>query len=361
MERSMTARASGSRPRLVGLLTAAVACSTPVADVGGLSTGSSDSGGDPTGAPAGSSGMGSGSTSAGSTGGAGSTAGGTLPAETDDTADDTGPSLVLDVANDTPPGGCASEVGDSIYLLDVDAALHRIFPASLEVEFLGTPACTGVSNAQALTVDRTGVLWAMMIDDAGNRAIYTIDPISLACDATDFVDPIVENIGVNSLAFVADAPDSETESLYIGANVGGSFDVQNPLSLGRVDLDTMDMEIVGTAALVPTGYYQIADLTGTGDSRLFGFFPGDVAAIAELDESNSSIVSDEVLDFGVGSPWAFAQWAGRLWLFSSSGDPGSDIRAWDPITGDVEQIHPGIGVSVVGAAVSTCAPYQPEG
>jgi hypothetical protein len=355
----MSTRAPGLRLHLVGLLACAVACSSPVADVGGLSTGSSG-GGETTGASATSSETSStsGSATPASTGGAESSDGGTSSA---DTRADTGPSLLLDVGNDTPPVGCDSEVGDFIYLLDVEAGLHRIAPASLEVESLGTPACDGASGAMALTVDRTGMLWAMMVDGAGYRAIYTIDPISLACTATDFVDPIAENIGVNSLAFVADAPDSETESLYIGANVGGSFDFENPLSLGRVDLDTMDMEIVGTAALVPTGYYQIADLTGTGDSRLFGFFPGDVAAIAELDESNSSIVSNEMLDFGVGSPWAFAQWAGRLWLFSSSGNPGSDIRAWDPITGDVEEIHPGIGVSVVGAAVSTCAPYQPEG
>jgi hypothetical protein len=359
MKCPMTTRAPGLRRHLVRLLACAAACSSPVADVGGLSTGTSG-GGETTGASASSSETSptSGSPTPASTGGADSSDGGTSPA---DTGADTGPSLLLDVGNDTPPVGCDSEVGDFIYLLDVDAGLHRIAPGSLEVESLGPLACDGASSAMALTVDRNGMLWAMMVDDQGYRGIYTVDPISLACSPTDFVDPIAENIGVNSLAFVADAPDSETESLYIGANVGGSFDFEIPLSLGRVDLDTMDMEIVGTAAIVPTGYYQIADLTGTGDSRLFGFFPGDVAVIAELDESSSSLVSDEILDFGVGSPWAFAQWAGRLWLFSSSGNPGSDIRAWDPITGDVEEIHPGIGVDVVGAAVSTCAPYQPEG
>jgi hypothetical protein len=201
----------------------------------------------------------------------------------------------------------------------------------------------------------------MMVDEEGYRYIYTIDAATLDCVDSGFVDPIDEDIFVNTLAFVADAPDSETESLYVGANLGVAFDPEVPLSLGRVDLETMELDIVGTSDLVPTGSSQIADLSGTGDSRLWGFFSGNSAVIAELDEQDSALVDHEVLDFGVGSPWAFAQWEGRLWLFSSSGDPGSDIRAWDPQTGDVEDIHPGIGVSVVGAAVSTCAPYKPEG
>jgi hypothetical protein len=213
----------------------------------------------------------------------------------------------------------------------------------------------------ALTVARDGMLWAMTVDEQGYRLIHTIDSVTLECEDTGFIDPIDEDIFVNTLAFVADTPDGETESLYVGANVGASFDYEVPLSLGRVDLSTMELDIVGTADLVPTGYYQIADLSGTGDSRLWGFFTGNQAAIAQLDEQDSSLVDHELLDFSVGSPWAFAQWEGRLWLFSSAGDPGSDIRAWDPDSGMVEAIHPGIGVSVVGAAVSTCAPYKPRG
>jgi hypothetical protein len=337
-----------------------LACSQPVADAGGSSDGSSAA------ATSGTTAVPDGTTTSSTSTGiddADATTPTTVEPDTSSgSATDDGPTPpLLDVGNDTPVEGCDSDVGDFIFLLDIDGGLHRLSPGTLDVESLGQPVCDGASSAMALTVDRNGLLWSMMVDDQGNRGIYTIDPTTLDCVATAFVDPIAENIGVNSLAFVADEPGGETESLYVGANVGGSFDFDIPLSLGRVDLATMDMEIVGTSELVPTGYYQIADLTGTGDSRVFGFFAGDVAAIAELDDADASLVGYDVLDFGVGSPWAFAQWAGRLWLFSSGGAPGSDIRAWDPATGDVEEIHPGIGVAVVGAAVSTCAPYQPEG
>jgi len=284
----------------------------------------------------------------------------TAATSTGEPVDDTDGPPLYDVEVDEPPPKCAANVADSIYLLDIDAGLYRLTPDTLEVEPLGQLVCPGASLAMALTIDREGLLWAMLVDDQGYRGIYTIDPDTLACDATAFVDPIAENIGVNSLAFVADAPGSETESLYVGANVGGSFDFSIPLSLGRVDLATMDMEIVGTADLVPTGYYQIADLTGTGDSRLFGFFAGDTPAIAELDDSTGALVSHDLLEIGVGSPWAFAQWAGRLWLFSP-GSPGSQIRAYDPVTQAIEPLSDGIGIAVVGAAVSTCAPFEPEG
>lgn len=284
------------------------------------------------------------------------------PATTTSTGDpdDTLDPPLYDVEVDRPPPGCAADVADSMILLDVDASLYRLTPDTLALEPLGTLVCRGASSAMALTIDREGLLWAMMVDDQGYRGIYTIDVETLACEATAFVDPIAEDIGVNTLAFVADEPGGETESLYVGANVGGSFDFDNPLSLGRVDLATMDMEIVGTADLVPTGYYQIADLTGTGDSRLFGFFAGDTAAVAELDESTSALVGYDLLEIGVGSPWAFAQWAGRLWLFSP-GSPGSQIRAYDPVTQAIEPLSDGIGIGVVGAAVSTCAPFAPEG
>ncbi len=343
------------RSAALGVVALALGCAEPVADVGGIS-GSAD-GGDETPATIGDTSDDGSSTNATTQPQDPSTTTG----EPDTGEDDGLPKLDVEGEDTGQLPNCEGDIGEFIYLIDDAAGLHRIAPATLEVESLGLLDCPGASMAMAMTVARDGMLWAMTVDDEGYRKIHTIDSVTLDCVDTGFVDPIDEDIFVNTLAFVADAPDGETESLYVGANVGGSFDFEVPLSLGRVDLDTMDLDIVGTADLVPTGYYQIADLSGTGDSQLWGFFPGDTAAIAKLDEQDSSLVEHDLLDFGVGSPWAFAQWEGRLWLFSSSGSPGSDIRAWDPSDGSVEPIHPGIGIGVVGAAVSTCAPYEPPG
>jgi hypothetical protein len=37
------------------------------------------------------------------------------------------------------------------------------------------------------------------------------------------------------------------------------------------------------------------------------------------------------------------------------------VRAYDPDDGNVELVSDDLGIRVVGAAVSTCAPYEPEG
>ncbi len=297
----------------------------------------------------------------GSTGGSGAES----PATGDTTADPSAsgtagnPPIVLDVGTEEPPPppDCQSTAGDSIFLLGLNGALHQFRPATHELETLGVPACEGVEIPDGDDiVHSTGILWAMMASESGYRAIYTIDPVTLECTKTDFDEG---DIYATGLVFVSDELGGETESLYMGVNEGDPFDFNNPMSLGRIDLATMKLDILGTTELVPNGHYQFADLTGTGEAKLFGFFPGDTAVITEFDAPAAEIAANHPLSFGVGSPWAFAQWGGRLWLFYASGN-GSGVRTWDPDTGDVEDLAD-ISATVVGAAVSTCAPFTPEG
>ena len=104
---------------------------------------------------------------------------------------------------------------------------------------------------------------------------------------------------------------------------------------------------------------QLADLVGTGDGRLFGFYTND-AHIAEIDVDGVTFEKVYPVALEAGSPWAFTQWEGRAWLFTG-GENGSSLHAFDLQSGQVEQLSSGIGVSVVGAAASVCAPFLPEG
>ncbi len=268
-----------------------------------------------------------------------------------------GSPIVLDVGTDEPAPECQTTVGDSIFLLGDDGTLHRFRPATHELETIGKPDCDWSAQPMAMTIDRDGMLWVMMVGLVDAREIFTVNPDTLECAKTDFSEGDLYTVG---LAFVADAPGSEAESLYIGLNEGVPLDFNNPMSLGRIDLATMDLEILGAVEIVPNGYYQFADLTGTGEGKLFGFFPGDTAVLAEFDAPAAEVTSAEQLLFAVGSPWAFAQWGGRMWLFYFNGAGGSSVRTWDPVTGDVEDLAD-INAVVVGAAVSTCAPFTPEG
>lgn len=309
----------------------------------------------------------------------GTSSGATAPAPTtapaDDgvdgssTDDDTGNPPVLDVASDDTGGplGCNPAAQDFVFLLDMDSELHRFDPDSLELESLGTLACPGgEGGAMALTIDRDGVLWAMMVDQEGYRKIFTVDPDTIACSPTDFDDPFEEGYTPFSLAFVADGVDAETETLYINVLVtepGQGFGPDAPSGLMRIpDLSTMATELVGELPIANTPGTEIADLTGTGEARMFALFASMPATVAEVDPATGDFISEDTLEFSTGSAWGFAQWAGRLWMFTGSAPSGmSEVRAVDLDTGDVELVSEDLGIRVVGAAVSTCAPYEPEG
>lgn len=260
-----------------------------------------------------------------------------------------------------PSDGCSAESSDSIQLLDIEGSIHRLWPETLTVESLGRPDCDGAVLATALTMDRGGTLWAIMVTVDGPRMIYTIDPATLECEATGFVAPAVPHFTMGGLAFVGGEAGGMTESLYVGLDLGDPTLPPVPQSLGLVDLDTMTLEIVGTSNPPPTGGYAIADLTGTGGGGLFGFFSGTMPLLAELSTEDGTLLRSDPLPFEVpASRWAVAQWAGRFWLFTSADEAGSNIVAFDPADGSYEAIG-GVGAKVVGAAVSTCAPYRPEG
>lgn len=181
--------------------------------------------------------------------------------------------------------------------------------------------------------------------------LLRLDAETLECEATGFVVPEGDSLG--GLAFVSDSPGSEEESLYVSSFAELSFD--EALTVSRYDPIAETVEVVGDLPIIPTNYYQIADLTGTGASDLFGLFAGDTAHVATIDEADATATS-QPLGATVGSPWAFAQWEGRLWIFS-----GGTVRAFDQNTGDIEVLSESLEISVVGAAVSTCAPYVPAG
>jgi hypothetical protein len=256
------------------------------------------------------------------------------------------------------PPGCTSEAARYLYLLGIDGHLHRYDPEGDVTEDLGKLPCAAPDDvATGLTIDRAGILWSILVDNEGLRRIITIDPDTLDCEHTSYSDP-EGYFSFGGLAFVADAPGSAQESLYLGLQSG--FDSANPLKLAKIDTDTMQVTLEGDLPFVENDYYQMADFVGTGESRLFAFYVGE-AVVAEIDVAAVSLVFEDSLGFTAGTAWAVTQWSGRLWLFSPNDAGSSQVRTYDLATQHVETISPNIGVLVSGAAVSTCAPFEPEG
>ena len=150
---------------------------------------------------------------------------------------------------------------------------------------------------------------------------------------------------------------STAETLYV-AGVGNAVTGGGD-GLGLVDFGKKTVGPIGPFTGTLAG--QNAELTGTGDGRLFGFFTTSPVRVAQIDKTNGSTQTPVPMT-GVQTPndWAFSFWGGHFYLYTSQGQGtgnGSNVTDYDPTTGSVNTTFmTGIGFDIVGAGVSTCAP-----
>jgi len=243
--------------------------------------------------------------------------------------------------------GCDDETKGSIYILGQNKEFARFEPETQSLTVMGALQCPGqeFGTTFSMSVDRQGVAWVLF---SGGQ-IYHVDTKTLVCTATPFV-PCQSSFCQFGMGFVSDAPGATEETLYISG-------VYNPSpGLGLAKLDTK------TLTLTPIADYDLlagkgAELTGTGDARLFGYFQDTPVRLAEIDKSNAHIVShDDLIEVPSGTSWAFAFWGGSFYIMSGTG-----IRKYEPMSQITTLINGNVGFNIVGAGVSTCAPViEPE-
>lgn len=150
------------------------------------------------------------------------------------------------------------------------------------------------------------------------------------------------------MGFVSDAVNSSEETLFVGAYGG--------VGIGRIDTQSMVLTTLGTYDTV-TG---AAEITGTGDGRLYGFFESGNDVVAQIDKTNSHILQTYHPTVEIGDAWAFAFWGGSFYLFTNPNLAGSSqVDRFDPMTNTTTTVVPSVGYRIVGAGVSTCAPLVP--
>jgi len=240
--------------------------------------------------------------------------------------------------------GC-SEAAKLVYVVGEGNELYSFYPPTLELHEIGIIDCpSGGATPFSMAVDRSGTAWVLFSD--GN--IYHVDVTTAACTATSFVPDQVPDFDRFGMGFVADAPGSAAETLYIGSYSG----------TGIAKIDTQTLEVI------PVGSYDTisgaAEITGTGDARLFGFFTGAPVTIAEIDKTDAHVLSKAPQpSVSIGSGWAFAFWGGDFWLFTAPLG-SSQITQYKPATSTTNVVVPDVGgFTIVGAGVSTCAPIKP--
>lgn len=260
---------------------------------------------------------------------------------------------------------CTADGLDLIYVVDTNNEFLSFDPRELgtvEGPFtvianpLDCPASAPYPSWQSslpfsMSIDRDARAWVLYT----SGEIFNVDVTTGACTSTAFQPS--QQTGAWKLfgmGFATDDLTGNTEELYV---TGGPEQPVAQQMFGYIGPTTLTIMNVGA---VNAGT-QSPELTGTGDAKLYGYFPGTVGFVQEIDKSTGHVIGSpinaEPLQ-GAPEAWAFAQWGGKFYIFVTDSTTGeSMVQRIDRATGANEGviIHAS-PYEVVGAGVSTCAP-----
>lgn len=256
-----------------------------------------------------------------------------------------------DGGTDAAPDGAFQEAAtpceDSathVYVLSDKSDLYRFRPGQLLFEKVGSVGCdTLIPNSMA--VDRFGTAWV----NYKSGDLYRVSTRNAACLPTPY-EPGQGGFTSFGSAFATNGPGSTVETLFADGTGG---------TLSKIDLSTMKLTRVGayTGALAGTE----AELTGTGDGRLYGFFTTKPnATLASIDPLTGATSAARVLDgVATGAAYAFSFWGGDFWFYTSPDEGPSTVTRLRTEDDKLEVVVPKAAFRIVGAGVSTCAPLTP--
>jgi hypothetical protein len=248
-------------------------------------------------------------------------------------------------------GGCAA-AAELVYVVSDTSDLYSFAPGTQTFKKVGTLNCpTDPTNQpNSMAIDRSGTAYINYKDGSLFKASTT----DASCQATTFV-PSQAGFKKFGMAFSTDGATSTSETLYISGLNDQSSDVGQ--GFGKVDLANYRITMLGdyTAPLSGRG----AELTGTGDGKLYGFFATQPdATLAEIDETKGDTSGSKDLQ-GVATQesWAFSFYAGAFFFYTAAASKPSSLSQYAPGTGGgVQTLQADVGFRIVGAGVSTCAP-----
>ncbi len=213
-----------------------------------------------------------------------------------------------------------------------------------------------------MAIDRDAVAWVNYVtndifDSAG--AIYRVSTADASCTSAAPI-PLPSGWFRLGMGFSTASATDTTETLFVTAT--GDPLTGASAGLGRIDPRALTGMPIGSFTGALRG--QNAELTGTGDGRLYGFFTTTPVQVAQIDKSTGAILDTQALR-GVETPqaWAFSFWGGDFYLYTApaaSAGRTSNVTRYRPSDGSVDPSYmTDIGFRIVGAGVSTCAPIAP--
>ena len=257
-----------------------------------------------------------------------------------------------------------SEAAQLVYVLSDSSDLYSFRPNLRQFTRIGRLRCPTTMQPNSMAIDRNAVAWVNFVqsdfgDSAG--AIYRVN----TTDATCTGDPPIRmpagwfRVG---MGFSTAGSDTTEEALFVASTGDGLGAVSR--GLGRYDTASQQIVPIGQFTAALRG--QSAELTGTGDGRLFGFFTTTPVRVAEVDKGTAAIVhSAPLTQVETPSAWAFSFWGGDFYLYTAGSallGGSSNVTRYRPSDGSVDTSYMrNVGFRIVGAGVSTCAPILPPG
>jgi hypothetical protein len=251
---------------------------------------------------------------------------------------------------------CADASDTLIYAVTERNTLVKFNPSSAVFTPIGTLSCQDPFGRSpfSMAVDRQGNAYVLYFAPSGATAtpgnIFKVDLNNAHCQATSYVPGQSGFLGFG-MGFAADDVGTG-ETLYVASSD------TTPGRLGAMNEQALALSVVGPFPSNVLG----AELTGTGDGRLFAFFNSSsnlgTASIGEIDKHSGALLGQVALSQVVqGSGWAFAFWGGDFYTFTSPTGQGTIVQRYRPADGTVVQVgsYPEI---IDGAGVSTCAPVE---
>lgn len=292
--------------------------------------------------------------------------GGARDATADADARDDGGSIDASADVASPSLDCIGEQLTKVFVLATELGtatptshLLRFDPETLTYTDIGVIRCEAEGSLlRSMAVDRTGTAWV----SSGRGALFRVSTTDASCTATgmELGQHEIRNYGMG----FATVGTSSEERLFITAEGGWWMDGLAYRRLAEIDRSDLRIDMIGDID-APTPANM--ELTGTGDGRLFGMvldvrnLRNIVVSVELLDADTGGTIERKVVPLAARGGFAFAQWGGNFWLFTEAPDGRARAAEFDWESGemlrtvDVALDVPG---TIVGAGVSTCAPYD---
>jgi hypothetical protein len=265
-------------------------------------------------------------------------------------------------AGDADLAGCGAS-GPIMYLLEETGVLRTFDPALVPTgspfRTIGPLACTladGTSWTEpgSMAIDRAGIVWV----DGNLGHLFQWDPSNATCRETTYR---AGQNGFTNMALAFVGRTDGTEALLVVDNANGPASSSGQ-GLATIDLTTLRSTLLANFDAPLTG--RVAELAGTEDGHLYGFFFGPQSWIAEIDPLNARLLwttPPPLPPVGSGPTHvvvAAALWGTVLYFFitNTAVAPSADVYAFDLTTRQTTPVLSQIGFNVTGAVVRMCGP-----